>query len=431
MAKRNRAGGGNPPVDLNMADGDGDINITENKDKKLSQKRVKTQKQNDSKAKSQKTDNETRNTIIADSSSSSSSDDTLTKIESSKPEMNFKCEEKQSQTKAKYSTKDNGPFVVFAKKERIKEVTLARDLKNADIKNLHNIYKINENMVKIVFKDKLNANKLIESEHISKDYIFFIPEMYTTAYGVIKNIETEIDLKELQENIRAEVPITSIERLKSFNPNTRTTEDTTIVKIGFRASYLPRRVILFEGLIKDVTFYLPRPMYCTSCVSYGHTKKKCRSRRSRCTVCGEEKEGEDQHNCQGQNCRFCLNNHITNSKNCEERKIQIKIRNAMTTRKITFREAKKLVAERLNIVPVDTSITNFPNLSINTARINHTNKFNEILRDIKSKHDNLTEIINKIKMKLSTVDVGHPGNDLILMAISQILIEHQEQYQNP
>lgn len=417
-----RSGGGKPP-DGKMAD-----NASQDKettDIMKSHKRLKKQK--NSSVKNQKTDDESRPKEVNNLSSSSSSSDNTIKLNNPKMEMKFKMVDTNAPNQAKYTTRDNGPFVVFAKKDKIKEVTLARDLKNAGIKNLNNIYKINENMAKIVFSDRENANKLINSQSISKDCTFFIPEMYTTAYGVIKNIETEIDLTELQENIRAEVPITSIERLKSFNPTTKTSEDTTIIKIGFRASYLPRRVILYEGLIKEVTFYLPRPMFCTSCVSYGHTKKKCRSRKLRCNVCGEELDNDNQHKCQGQNCRFCLNNHITNSRNCEERLIQIKIRNTMTTRKTTFREAKKLVAERLNIIPIDTSITNFPNLSINTARINHTNKFNEILRDIKTKHDNLTVILDKIKLNLSNVRSGHPGNDVILMEISNILLEHQNQ----
>lgn len=203
--------------------------------------------------------------------------------------------------------------------------------------------------------------------------------MYTTTYGVIRGVELEIDIQEIIENIRAEVQITSVERLKTFDTTTKQVKDTTTIKIGFRISYLPRRVILFDGLLKEVNFFLPRPMFCTVCIiNYGHMKKKCRSRIKRCPVCGDDVDDQNAHSCMGPNCRFCFTNHITNSKDCEERKIQIKIRNTMTIKKTTYRDAKKVVAEKLNL-NIERDVTNFPNLSINTSRLNNLNKMNEVV----------------------------------------------------
>lgn len=334
----------------------------------------------------------------------------------------------------KYSERDNGPFVVFAKQENIKELSLARNLKNAGITNIHNIYRVNESMLKIIFKDKVNANKALDVQQLLGCECF-VPEMYTNTYGVIKNIDIEIELEEISDNIKAEVPIISLERIKSYNHTTKTLNDTSFVKIGFRASYLPRRVFLYEGLIKDVTYYLPKPMFCTQCISYGHMKKRCHSRIKRCAVCGEPLEENLDHQCKGQNCRFCLNDHITNSKNCEERKIQIKIRNVMTKKKVTYREAKKLVAEKLNFVPIldTTSTIQFPNLSMNTARINNINKVNDILAKANSHIEYLTSTLDQIKQKLSNMspsdysNSGKCANDLILIDIAQILSEDQEQ----
>lgn len=325
----------------------------------------------------------------------------------------------------KYTSQDNGPFVIYAKRERIKEVTLARDLKNCGITNIHNIYKMNESLLKIVFKDKTNANKTMDLK-ILKNYEFFIPEMFTTTYGVIRNIEIEIDVNELMDNIKAEVPIIKIERLKTFDSVNKVLKDTETVKIGFRASYLPRRVMLFDGLIKDVKFFLPRPMFCTECITYGHMKKKCRSRTKRCAICGEDTNSKDPHKCLGPNCRFCLNNHITNSRDCDEREVQIKIRNTMTIKKTSFREAKKYVAEKSNL-PIEKNLTNFPNLSLNTARINNMNKLNDVIKNLKNRHDQLINLIDEIKQKLSNATQNHPGNDKILMDISLLMIQHEEQ----
>lgn len=327
----------------------------------------------------------------------------------------------------KYSSKDNGPFIVFGKQEKIKVISLAKDLKMAGVINIVNIYKINENLAKIIFKDKFNANKCLDLQTILKCELF-IPEMFTTTYGVIRDVENEILLQDLKDNIRAECVISSIERLKSFDPTSKTLSDTTTVKIGFRSTYLPRKVSLFDGILKEVSYYLPRPMFCTECVSYGHTKKKCRSSIKRCTKCGLEIKRDDNHICNENNCRFCLSNHITNSKDCDERKIQIKIRNTMTKKKITYREAKQLVSDNLKIDnTIDMSPTNFPNLSINTARINHINKFNTILKDMKSQNDKLVNLLDQIKQRLSNYNQNHPGNDLILIEISQLLGNNQEE----
>lgn len=326
----------------------------------------------------------------------------------------------------KYSSKDNGPFVVYAKLEKIKEVTLARDLKKVGISNIHNIYKINDNIMKIVFKDKTNANKTIDINSTSNyNYEFYIPEMYTTTYGVIRGVELEIDIQEIIDNIKAEVQITSIERLKTFDVTTKQLKETATIKIGFRASYLPRRIILFDGLIKEVNFFLPRPMFCTSCVNYGHMKKKCRSKIKRCPICGDDISDNDQHTCLGPNCRFCITNHTTNSKDCEERKIQIKIRNTMTIKKTTYRDAKKAVAEKLNL-NFERDVTQFPNLSLNTSRLNNLNKMNDVINGLKSKYESLIKIIDDIKQKLSNVIPNHPGNDQILIDILLIMREHED-----
>lgn len=412
------------------------------KKKRRKKAKIKTKKRG-------KMDQEPNSKEITDSDESSSSgDSTGTLVQNTATTRNLKHFNEMTTTSnemytmnsqannkkpTKYSEKDNGPFVVFAKQEKIKELSLARSLKKAGIINVHNIYRVNESMLKIIFTDKINANKAIEVQKILECECF-VPEMYTNTYGVIKNIDIEIDLEEIKENIRAEVPIISLERIKSFNHSTKTLNDTPFVKIGFRASYLPRRVILYDGLIKEVTFYLPKPMFCTQCISYGHMKKKCHSKIKRCAVCGDSLEENLNHQCKGQNCRFCLNDHITNSKNCEERKVQIKVRNFMTRRKVTYREAKKLVAEKFNIVPIDTTSTiQFPNLSLNTARLNNISKVNEVITKANSQIQHLKATLDQIKQKMSnitsSVSPNHSGNcsnDLILIEIAQLLSEDIE-----
>lgn len=78
----------------------------------------------------------------------------------------------------------------------------------------------------------------------------------------------------------------------------------------------------------------------------------------------------------------------------------------------------------------DRGIENFPNLSINTARINNMSKLSEIVNDLKAKHDTLIKIIDSVKQKLSNVTPNHPGNDRILIDISLLMQEHENQLNN-
>lgn len=133
----------------------------------------------------------------SDSSTSSENDNlTIINYNTSNQENQFKWSSENSPKVVKYSSRDNGPFVVFAKRDNIKIVSLAKELKLAGLQNIQNIIKLNVNLAKIMFLDKFQANKAIEIQNIVKHELF-IPAMYTTTYGVIKEIETDILIEEL------------------------------------------------------------------------------------------------------------------------------------------------------------------------------------------------------------------------------------------
>lgn len=119
--------------------------------------------------------------------SSSSSDEEKSSVYSSIVETDTPVTQQQNQQGrniiTKYSSKDNGPFVVYAKQERIKEITLARDLKKSGICNIHNIYKVNDNIMKIVFKDKVNANRTMEIDSMKIYMGFSFPKCTPQRMG--------------------------------------------------------------------------------------------------------------------------------------------------------------------------------------------------------------------------------------------------------
>ena len=297
---------------------------------------------------------------------------------------------------------------------------MGREFVKLGVNNYNNIFRINNNLAKIVFHDISSANKLIGLS-VHTGYEFYIPEMFTTTYGIIKFIDIDISNDELKNNLKSEYEVINVERIKRFNKNEQKLEDTHLMKIAFRSTSIPNSIVLYGGIRKKVEYYLPKPMFCTDCVSYGHTKKRCRNKIKRCPICGENIT-DNEHSCNGNNCRICLDKHITNSINCEERKIQTEIRNLMTTKKIPYKEAKSKIAKITNS-EINSDLTNFPNLSVNTSRLNHIKKADEIIRSINNEKRKLSSILEQIKNLLSNNCKGHPAdNDKILMEISNLIL---------
>uniref|UniRef100_A0A240SYU6 RNase H type-1 domain-containing protein n=1 Tax=Phlebotomus papatasi TaxID=29031 RepID=A0A240SYU6_PHLPP len=215
---------------------------------------------------------------------------------------------RERQEKLKYRTNDGGPFVL--------------KLTTADAISANNI---------------LNSDSFREVEGLK----VFVPSFYIFSEGVIANVDQKYQLKDLQENARAESEIVEVERLTRWDAAKKKVEATDKLKITFRGTKLPNSMSIY-GINLRVTYFIPMPLFCRKCLSYGHFKKYCTGEEI-CEGCTEKHVSEEERkDCVKVWCKFCKNDeHKTHDKSCKERKRQQTIKRIMTIRKLTFWEAQK------------------------------------------------------------------------------------------
>ena len=91
--------------------------------------------------------------------------------------------------------------------------------------------------------------------------------------------------------------------------------------------------------------YIPNPLRCFQCQSYGHGKDRCRQ-DAVCARCGSNEHSDDRTCNLPEYCVNCKGSHPTYSRNCPKFKIEKEVVRIKFTQKITFPEARKLVESK-------------------------------------------------------------------------------------
>ena len=121
---------------------------------------------------------------------------------------------------------------------------------------------------------------------------------------------------------------------------------TATIVFTFGTAKLPER--LFVGYeIVNVRPYIPNPLRCFKCQSYGHHGKTCRSLRPVCGRCAGE--GHDAESCTSQNekCHNCAGAHSTSSRDCPTWKVEKEVCAVKALEGISYFDARKKVKEAL------------------------------------------------------------------------------------
>lgn len=94
-------------------------------------------------------------------------------------------------------------------------------------------------------------------------------------------------------------------------------QNTSVVKLFFLSKKLPDKASIY-GIVKQVTEYIPRPMICYNCSSYGYQKKNCLSKYQKCQKCGSIDHTKKSCNKLFAHCYNCGGKHEALSKNCPQ-----------------------------------------------------------------------------------------------------------------
>lgn len=242
-----------------------------------------------------------------------------------------------------YKSTDRGPYYVIVEQTDIDPIDLGLLLKRIPNINLCNLVKIAKNKVRIQAQNFSAANKLIAHQSLVglTNYKVYLPKHYVVTAGVVRNIPAKYSVVEIKRNITSNFEIDEVERLNKWDNDQQKPIPSESIKITFRSTCVPDQIYIAYCPVK-VDLYVQRPLFCKTCLSYGHLIKFCRSNTPLCGNCTQPKH-DDKISCKPK-CKFCpepLNSeHRTSSVNCPTFKFQYAIKRIMALKKNTFWEAK-------------------------------------------------------------------------------------------
>ena len=155
-----------------------------------------------------------------------------------------------------------------------------------------------------------------------------------TCKGVIRNWElANCDPEEVKRNIPN---IVDIYRIVSKRDGKEIKTNTLI--LTFNLPKIPSSLKICY-LNVPVTEYVPNPMRCYKCQTYGHTSNKCKKSEI-CARCSET--GHYDKTCnKAFKCINCKENHAAYSKKCPIYKKEYDIQNIRVKKNVSFFEARK------------------------------------------------------------------------------------------
>ena len=119
---------------------------------------------------------------------------------------------------------------------------------------------------------------------------------------------------------------------------------TASVIFTFAGSQLPERLLVGYEVI-NVRPYIPNPLRCFKCQSYGHHGKTCRALNPVCGRCAVE--GHVAEGCMSlvEKCRNCSGSHSTTSRDCPTWKLEREVCAVKVREGISYYDARKRVKE--------------------------------------------------------------------------------------
>lgn len=296
-----------------------------------------------------------------------------------------------------YKARDFGPFVVYVESTdksgnnigRFNHLKISKEIFNLKLKDIKKYDIKGTNRISVEFNNYNAANSFTSNAYLmEKGYNVFIPFNYVTCKGIVRNVDTSMEVEELQSVCNSSVDIINIVRLNrkvfsGINGEPSYVPTNTIL-LTFEGIILPKYTNIY-GLDLPVVPYISPVTQCFNCLLFGHTKKLCKSKQ-RCFNCGDlenhEVEGSEVGNsrlydCQ-KKCFYCKSEeHSSTFKKCPEYERQQNIKKLMAFENISYFDAnnmcKKTYLSENNFTmhPAD-----FPLLSNNRFRSTNTSNGN-------------------------------------------------------
>lgn len=279
----------------------------------------------------------------------------------------------QRKEEFKYTTADTAPYRLYfeLRKEqagvRINRYSLGAKLRGMEMFKRHiiDMKQIGRNKIMVIINSFVKANQLLDVVNNEDGmYRAYIPKHLVCISGVITGIPTDISEEEIMNDIESDVPVVGVYRLNRFENGTKV--PTNRISVTFRASCLPDKVWLF-CCVSKIKPFIQKVVFCMRCLRYNHKEANCKGAR-RCQRCSEKHDDEDEEEevCHKRmKCLHCKSgNHATGSKECNEHKIQQKVKDMMARKNVTYIEAREMLPiNTSNMFEPLSSLDDFPSLA--------------------------------------------------------------------
>lgn len=282
-----------------------------------------------------------------------------------------------------------------------RQIALAKLLRSNDISGILKIKFKSPHKALILFNCKDDAKKLINCQKIQdhgyKCYMTFETQF---CYGVVKGIDLDLDLKEVQESLTCETEIISIRRLKRQSEDHKWV-DSEAVRVCFKSNALPKYIYGF-GCQFEVYNYNYPVAQCSGCWRFGHLKKYCPTKKIICPKCGSK-----HPNCMTTefHCINCKGRHMAFDKFCPIFIKEKKIREIMSKDVCTYKKALGIYEEKKKSEEAENdtdSMASLPLSEFPTLRHNEKSYNNIVVTDAIVHHD-----IGNTKMNHGSMESGN------------------------
>ncbi|XP_046976363.1 uncharacterized protein LOC124542460 [Vanessa cardui] len=227
--------------------------------------------------------------------------------------------------------------VCITSKDKIpKKIELARCLKNENIVSIYKVKYATPYKIFVLFDDEINAEKLVTSKAFQeKGWKCYKSQEVSLSYGTIKDIELDVDVKDIHGSISSDIDIISIKRLLRRDSQTSKWTESETIRLGFKGSSLPPYIYI-HGMKVKVERYVFQVTQCSKCWRYGHTQKFCSSKKIICPKCAG-----NHSNCETTyyKCINCSGQHTAFLRTCPVYRKEKRIRELMAEFNCTYKRA--------------------------------------------------------------------------------------------
>lgn len=230
-------------------------------------------------------------------------------------------------------------YAVYLTSKQIlpKQMGLAKFLRTYGISNIQKIQFRSMYKVKLSFKNKEDAEKLLQCEVLKElDYRCQSADAVSLSYGVIRGADLNLSEEEMFAEFKCDAEIISIRRLKRLLDGQWV--DSTVIRIGFKSPSLPQYIMGYGTRFKIEQYIFPVTQ-CSGCWKFGHLVRACPLKRVKCPKCGG-----DHSNCESTNfiCLNCKGPHMSLDKGCPIFLKEKEIRVIMAQENCTYKNALEL-----------------------------------------------------------------------------------------